>query len=410
MKTIRLNPELLGEKIVKLKEFIKSKVLHQDEALEKIAKAISFGMSPLKDPNLPVGVFLLAGPSGVGKTMTAEIVAEYLLGSQLAIVKIDCTEIKSPHDISSLIGSPAGYVGYYDPKNSLHSGTIPPRLSQESINSYAQKMIEKKLSNDPEVKKLNAEITRLKIEFVKIPSNDKQTKEDAAKKIEDITERLNIYRQVMATFQKKYSIILFDEIEKANKVVQEILLNIVDRGKIAMANGLTTSFADSIIFMTTNASSKELADTLSGKNKVGFNTGNDTKNLSRITMERIGKCFLPEFIGRIKNNIIVFQPIVGEKLLDIINVEIKYVSDRFKESAKITICVDEKIKKLIMNEASLFPEYGARLSKQKIEECIAGPIGLMIISGQIRQYDRIFAKMEDEKIVFEKMHGELVKK
>ena len=235
---------------------------------------------------------LCCGPSGVGKTLTAELLAEYWFGDRNAFTKIPCEAYSESHSVSKLIGSPAGYIGHWNPKNPHDSGTAPI-LWQGKIDKFAMDRDPKliKLSNDfqsgiDELGMLNAELAD-KLSELSGLFNDKGLIDPSAlpylvQKMQEafptIDEREMLVKEIqkIGTMQafsatkRPKSIILFDEIEKADGALHNILLNIIDKAQLQLANGMITDFSNSVILMTTNVGSRAIADILNPKMNIGF--------------------------------------------------------------------------------------------------------------------------------------------
>lgn len=277
------------DKLLSMEKILSETVIGQDEAVSVISKAIRRNRVGIKDGNRPIGVFLCNGGTGTGKTLLAKTIAKTLFGSEDKVIRIDMSEYMEKHNVSKLIGSPPGYVGYDE------GGQLT-----------------EKVKNNP------------------------------------------------------FSVILFDEIEKAHKDVFNIMLQIMDEGRLTDSFGRTIDFRNTLIMMTSNLGSKAVADFGGG---IGFET---TKTKTEVMDERkknlINKAlknqFAPEFLNRI-DDIIVFNNLSDEVLISIIDLELsKLVARLFEKNYLITFDKTVKEKLLTMNSEE---NYGARPIKRNIQ-------------------------------------------
>jgi len=429
-RRIRLDGEKPSEKALHLLEHMLSTIKGQDKAVKDLADAVEVFESGVFTENRPIYVGLCCGPSGVGKTLTAELLAEFWFGDRKAFTKIACEEFSESHRVSELKGSPAGYLGHWNPKNPHDSGT-PPILWQENIDKYA-------LEKDPELERINedcrdriAKILQanndLAEQMIDLSAflNDKgEVDPERYPEIEKLLEeslplvaerdkmlveirRLGSMRAYMAPKRPK-SIILFDEIEKAHPALHNILLSIMDKGEFQLANGMVTDFSNSVIIMTTNVGSHKIAEILNPKNCIGFSKQTAKqdnavldKEIYKQSMEELRKAFPPEFLARV-DRISVYRPLSREVLRDIIDVELRKFQDKVLKSFPIVLSIDEKVKEFILKEAADKPENGARLVKNKIYKYLRKPICRFKNNGQIKEHDTLYVMLENSRIVFEK--------
>ena len=241
-----------NERLLKMGDALKGQVIGQDDAVQKVVRAIRRSRVGLKDPNRPIGSFIFLGPTGVGKTLLAKRLAEYMFGSVDALVRIDMSEFMEKFSVSRLVGAPPGYVGYEQ------GGQL--------------------------------------------------------------TEKIR---------RKPYSIVLFDEIEKANSEVYNILLQLLDEGFITDGLGRKIDFKNTVIIMTSNAGTRQLKDFGRG---VGFAIDDKTENQEyahAVTRKALERTFAPEFLNRI-DEIINFNSLTRNDINKIINLEL----DKFKNRCK----------------------------------------------------------------------------
>ena len=265
---------------------IKRYIIGQDEAIDKITRAIRRSRVGLKEPNRPIGSFIFVGPTGVGKTLLAKKLAENMFGSADSLIRIDMSEFMEKFSVSRLVGAPPGYVGYEQ------GGQL--------------------------------------------------------------TEKVR---------RKPYSIILFDEIEKANSDVFNVLLQVLDEGFITDSLGRKIDFKNTVIIMTSNAGTRQLKDFGKG---IGFNTEeNDNKQYAHtITQKALEKIFAPEFLNRI-DEIIQFNPLKKADINKIILLELNKLSNRCKEIG-YTISLTEKAIDYLADKG-YNQQYGARPLQRTIQ-------------------------------------------
>ncbi len=312
-----------SEKLLKLEETLHERVIGQGQAVISLAKAIRRARVGLKSPNRPIGSFIFAGPTGVGKTELAKSLAETIFGSEDNMIRIDMSEFMEKHTTSKLIGSPPGYVGYDD------GGHM-------------------------------TEIVR----------------------------------------KKPYSVILFDEIEKAHPDVFNIMLQILDDGRLTDSKGRHVNFKNTIIIMTSNVGASMITST----QKLGFSTAEDVKKdkyekLKDTVMEEMKKSFRPEFLNRI-DDIIVFAHLAQEEIREIVDLMLKDLFKRLGErnlELKVTDEVKDYFAKEGYNEA-----YGARPLRRVIQKKVEDVLAEEILSGKYVEGDTMTMKMDNEEIIIVK--------
>lgn len=314
------------EKYLSLEKTIKKTIIGQDDAISQISSAIRRSKTGISDPNRPIGSFIFLGPTGVGKTELAKVLAQELFGSRESIIKIDMSEFMERHNVSRLIGAPPGYVGF----------------------------------------------------------------EDAGK----LTEKIR---------QKPYSIVLFDEIEKAHPEIFNILLQILEDGELTDAKGRKVNFKNTIIIMTSNIG----INRLNQQAQIGFSAkGSEQKNLLKeynslknTIIKELKENFRPELLNRI-DKIIVFNALNNKEIENIAKIQLDKLNDRLNKEG-IEIKFSEEIIKFIAKHG-FDPNFGARPLRRAISELIENPLSDQILQGNFVKKDKINLKLKNHKIFFDK--------
>jgi ATP-dependent Clp protease ATP-binding subunit ClpB len=301
------------DKLLKMEQRLKQRVIGQDDAISSIANAVRRSRSGISDPNKPIGSFMFLGPTGVGKTELARSLAEFLFDDEQSMVRLDMSEYMEKHTVSRLIGAPPGYVGY----------------------------------------------------------------EEGGQLTESVRRR-------------PYSVILFDEIEKAHPDVFNILLQILDDGRLTDGQGRTVDFRNTIIIMTSNIGSQFISD-LEG------NLSED--EIRNRVMDALKNQFKPEFINRV-DDIIIFHRLSLEQLKAIVDIQIEKMKKRLSER-KITIQVTDSAKELIAQKG-YDPVYGARPLKRVIVKLIQDPLAVKLLSGEFQENSVVQIGAKGEQLTFEK--------
>ncbi len=294
-------------------------VIGQREAVSALCKALRRSRADLKDPRRPIGTFALLGPTGVGKTLLAKTLAEQLFGDAKALIQLDMSEYMEKFNVSRLIGSPPGYIGYEE------GGQL--------------------------------------------------------------TEQVR---------RKPYSVVLFDEIEKAHPDVWNLLLQILEEGKLTDNVGRIVNFRNTIILMTSNVGS----DTIKKQGTLGFSPITDEASYERMReriMEEAKKTFRPEFLNRL-DDVIVFRALTKPDLVEILELEISKVMHRLK-ARNIHIELDEKAKDFLVGRG-YDPQYGARPMRRAVERLLEDPLAEEILRGAFHEGEPILVSAENERLAF----------
>ncbi len=298
-----------GDRLNKMGEQIRTKIIGQDEAVDKVVRAIQRNRAGLKDPNKPIGTFLFLGPTGVGKTQLAKILTEYLFDSAENLIRIDMSEYMEKFALSRLIGAPPGYVGYEE------GGQLSEKVRR-----------------------------------------------------------------------KPYSVILLDEIEKAHPDIFNILLQVLDEGRLTDSNGRHIDFRNTLLIMTSNAGSRELKDFGAGMGFSNVTKRNITDNNRFIIEKVLKKTFSPEFLNRLDEQIL-FNPLTKEDICKIIDIELDDLYRRVEMAGYKLILKDDA--KMFVADAGYDPQYGARPLKRAIQKHIEDPLAEAIIGGSFKMGDKI---------------------
>lgn len=297
-----------GRRLREMGPKLKSDIIGQDTAIDKIVKAIQRNRVGLKDPNKPIGTFMFLGPTGVGKTHLAKKLAEYLFDSAETLIRIDMSEYMEKFTVSRLVGAPPGYVGYEE------GGQL--------------------------------------------------------------TEKVR---------RRPYSVVLLDEIEKAHPDVFNLLLQVMDEGRLTDSLGRRVDFKNTIIIMTSNIGTRQLKDFGSG---VGFNTpsANDRSYTHGVLQKALQKAFAPEFLNRI-DDIVMFDPLSKDAIFSIIDIELKGFYQRLS-SLGYELDISEAAKNFIA-EKGYDAQYGARPLKRAIQKYLEDNLAELIINADIAEGNTI---------------------
>ena len=311
------------QKLLQLEELLSQKVIGQPEAISTISRSIRRNRVGIKDANKPIGSFIFLGSTGVGKTYLAKTLANFLFGDEDKIIRVDMSEYMDKHNVSKLIGSPPGFVGYDE------GGQLT-----------------EKVKNNP------------------------------------------------------FSVILFDEIEKAHKDVFNLLLQILDEGHLTDSFGRKVNFTNCLVIMTSNIGAKKVSEFGGG---VGFSTSSSEVQKYEVRKSMIQKAlkqqFNPEFLNRI-DDVILFNALNEETLKKIIDIEIGRLSNRLLEKG-FKIVFDKTVINRIF-ELNNQEEYGARPVKRIIQNLCEDFLSEEILRGNIIEGKQNTLKYKDEKLIISK--------
>ena len=310
-----------SERLMKMEDVLHERVIGQDEAVKAVAKAIRRGRVGLKDPRRPVGSFIFLGPTGVGKTELSKALAEALFGNENAMIRIDMSEYMEKFNVSRLIGSPPGYVGYEE------GGQL--------------------------------------------------------------TEKVR---------RKPYSVLLFDEIEKAHPDVFNVLLQILEDGRLTDSQGRTVDFRNTVIIMTSNVGGRMITE----PKRLGFvvsdDAARDYEEMKNNVMGELKKTFRPEFLNRV-DDIIVFHPLDQEHIKKIVGVMLKSLTKRLEQNGINLQVSDEAIAHLA--QKGFDPVFGARPLRRSIQTMVEDKLAEQMLDGTVKTGDTVNIGFDGEKLTFE---------
>jgi ATP-dependent Clp protease ATP-binding subunit ClpC len=289
------------ERLIQMEAELHKRVIGQDRAVEAISRAIRRSRAGLKDPRRPIGAFVFAGPTGVGKTELARTLAQFLFDDPEALIRVDMSEYMEKHSVSRLIGAPPGYVGYDD------SGVL----------------------------------TR-------------------------------------AVRRKPYSVVLFDEIEKAHPDIFNLLLQLLDEGRLTDNYGRVIDFKNTVVIMTSNLGARDI-----GKGKgLGFHPQNEKTQIETIETriaEAMSRVFSPEFLNRL-DEVIVFHPLTRVQIGEIVHTLLAQVRARLAEQ-RLTMSISSAAVDFLIGKG-YDPNFGARPIKRAIQRHIEDPLSEMLLHGE----------------------------
>lgn len=316
------------QKVLHMQEDLRREIVGQNDAIEIVCRSIRRSRAGIKDPNRPIGAFMFLGPTGVGKTLLARLLARIMFGGEDALIQMDMSEYMEKFAVSRMTGSPPGYVGHEE------GGQL--------------------------------------------------------------TERVRL---------RPYSVVLFDEIEKAHPDVMNMLLQILEEGRLTDAQGRKVDFRNTIIIITSNIG----ADLIKKQTEIGFGVSDhiqDDATIKEKILSEVNKKLKPEFINRL-DGLVIFHQLTKENLKGVLSIEVKKVLDRLK-GRDIEVSLDDKAKEFLI-EKGFQPEMGARPLRRKIEEFLVDPLTDEILTKP--DQPRNFLVTEgDDKLIFQDITEEPPKK
>ncbi len=295
-------------RLMKMEEELHKRVISQDEAVKQIAKAVRRSRAGLKDPKRPTGCFIFAGPTGVGKTLLAKALANFMFGDDDALIQIDMSEYMEKHNVSRLIGAPPGYVGYEE------GGQL--------------------------------------------------------------TEKIR---------RRPYAVVLLDEIEKAHPDVFNMLLQVMEEGRLTDSFGRNVDFRNVILIMTTNAG----AEAIKNESAFGFQKADGDasyENMKERVNDQIGRVFRPEFLNRC-DDVIIFRHLTNKDLGSVIDLELSKIYGRMLERGFKLEMTEEA--KLFLIEKGTNLDFGARPLRRAVESFVEDPLSEELLQGTFQGADRI---------------------
>jgi ATP-dependent Clp protease ATP-binding subunit ClpB len=313
-----------AEKLSRMEEELKKRIVGQDDVVKKIADTIRRSRAGIADPSHPIGSFIFLGPTGVGKTELTKALAEFMFNDEKALIRVDMSEFMEKHSVSKLVGAPPGYVGYDEGGN--------------------------------------------------------------------LTEMIR---------HRPYAVVLFDEIEKAHPEVFNILLQILDNGKVTDSKGRSVNFRNSVIIMTSNIG----AQYIDKMQKLGFSNGDvnsDYEDTKSKVMNSLKDFFRPEFLNRL-DDIIVFDVLKKEAIAKIVELQVEVVKKRLAEKG-IELETSSEVFEYLAKEG-YNPQYGARPLKRLIQNKILTQVANLIISKGLKEGGTVSVSLKNGEFNFEVKSG-----
>ena len=301
-------------RLLRMEDELHKKVISQEPAIKAVSKAVRRSRSGLKDPKRPIGSFMFAGPTGVGKTLLAKALAEFMFGDEEALIAIDMSEYMEKHNLSRLIGAPPGYVGYEE------GGQL--------------------------------------------------------------TEKIR---------RRPYAVVLLDEIEKAHPDIFNMLLQVMEEGRLTDSFGRNIDFRNVIMIMTTNVGAHAI------KNESSFGlpgAGDDAsfENMKERVFDEIQRAFRPEFLNRLSDEPIIFRHLEKKDLRLVVDLELFKIKGRLQEQGYKLVLDDDAKEFLIKKGTNL--DYGARPLRRALESYVEDPLSEELLQGRFEGKNRIMVGVE----------------
>lgn len=298
-------------KYLNLEQTLSKQVIGQKQAIEAVSNAIRRNKAGIGDERKPLGTFLFAGPTGVGKTLLAKVLAEFLFDDEKALTRIDMSEYMEKFSVSRLIGAPPGYVGY-----------------------------------------------------------------DQGGQLTEVVRR------------RPYSVILFDEIEKAHPDVFNVLLQLLDDGRLTDGQGRVVDFTNTVIIMTSNLGSQQLLSAESHEEGV------------RLVGEIIHQSFKPEFINRL-DEIIIFERLGEEQIRKIVVLQLEQLQERLQKRGFFLTWEDEVLS--LLYKEGYDPVFGARPIRRAVQRLVENPLSVQLLSGDFGPGSKILLTLQGDEVVARKI-------
>lgn len=309
-----------SKRLLRLEEHLQKEVIGQNMATQVIAKALRRSRADLKDPKRPIGSFMFLGPTGVGKTLLAKVLAEEMFGDRDAIIQIDMSEYMEKFSVSRLAGSPPGYVGYEE----------------------------------------GGQLTE-------------------------------------AVRRKPYSVVLFDEIEKAHPDVLQLLLQVLEEGRLTDSLGRKVNFRNTILIMTSNVGAEILQRNTSMGFGIDDSANTEYERIREKILDETKRVFKPEFLNRL-NDLVIFKSLGRDDMKAIVELELRNLANRLKDK-ELTFEISDSAKSFLI-EKGYDEKYGARPLKRAIESNFEDALAESILSGEVKPGELIQVNVEKDHLVF----------
>jgi len=353
----RLDPTKKNKAILRFGAELEARVIGQDRSLKEIEQSFVRLTSGIRNPERPILTLMFLGPTGVGKTETVKVLANTLFGSNNAFTRVNCQEFSSPHQVAKLLGAPPGYVG----------GDIEPILSQDNVDKFHRLAFEEKTGMF------------------------RQGSSGSIEKLfpEDSDQYL--------------SIVLFDEVEKADPVMWNSLLGILDDGHLTLGNNKTVDFTRSIIILTSNVGSFEMSKMINGRLGFGSSDAEETmaNDINKSAIKAAKSVFPFEFLNRF-DSIVVYDTLSEKDMYKILDLYIDDLHRRVMTTeTPFLLELSNPVRKSLVKEG-YDPQFGARPLRRVVEKKIVTPLSNLLSTDQIKKGDFITTRLKNNKIIFDK--------